>query len=127
MQFGFGPRIRHPFFPGLTPTPAEEAKESCAALYGTYPELLRAAQAGVRVRRAVLVTRFEPEPGLSDRDRELLWELFEVPAFAMLLDRKGHVVAYECEAQSGLHVNPKYAAAGSATALCGCGRPGEKL
>jgi hypothetical protein len=127
MHFGFGPRIRHPFFPGLTPIPAGEAKETSSALFGTFEELIDAASAGAHVKRAVFVTLRESEPLPSDSDRDVLWKMFEVPAFAMLLDRKGRVLAYECEAQNGLHVSPKYPMERDATAQCECGRPGCKL
>ena len=103
MHFTFGPRIRHPFFPGLHATPAAEAKLSNPALYGTYQELLRAAEGGASVRRAVFVTQMEGQPLLSDSEREVLWRRFQVPAFVLLLDGRQHVMAYECEAQSGLH------------------------
>jgi hypothetical protein len=127
MHFSFGSRIRHPFFPGLTPIPAGEAKESSPALFGTFAELVDAASAGAHVDRAVFVTLQESEPLPSDSDRDVLWKMFQVPAFAMLLDRKGRVLAYECEAQSGLHVSPKYPMAQESAALCECGRPGCKL
>ncbi len=127
MHFGFGPRIRHPFFPGLTPIPAGEAKEISSALFGTFEELVEAAGAGAHVKRAVFVTLHEREPLPSDSDRDVLWKMFQVPAFAMLLDPKGRVLAYECEAQSGLHVSPKYSVAPESAAQCECGRPGYKV
>jgi hypothetical protein len=55
--------------------------------------------------------------------------MFEVPVYALLLDRDGRLLAYECEAQEGLHVGPH--AAWSAGVLeaapCACGRPGPRL
>jgi len=127
MPFSFGPRIRHPFFPWLTPTPAGEAKSVSSALYGSFPELIRAAHAGAQASRAVFVTLRQQETPLTDRQRDTLWELFQVPSFVLLLDGKRHLLAYECEAQSGLHVNPKYPIASSTAAACECGRPGDKL
>jgi len=127
MQLRFGPRIRHPFFPGLNATPAGEARPLNPALYGTFEELVRAADAGALVSRAVFVIHLEDELLLSDSDRDALWERFQVPAFALLLDRKRRVLAFECEAQSGLHVVPRYPIASADTALCECGRPGHKL
>jgi hypothetical protein len=127
MQFHFGAGIRHPFLPGLRATPAREAKPLNPALYGTFRELERAAAAGARVRRAVFVTCEENEPVPGDSEHDALWEMFQVPAFAMLLDAKGHVLAFECEAQSGLHVSAGGAAASDDTAICECGRPGRKL
>ena len=126
MFFSFGSRIRHPFFPGLATTPAVGAKQHCTALYGSVRELDRAAEGGIHVRRAVFVTHSEGEPFLTMSDRDALWEKFQVPVLAMLLDRAGRVVAYECEVQDGLHVGPKHPASCDAE-ICGCGRPGGKI
>lgn len=127
MLFSFGLRIRHPFFPGLHPTPATEAKPLNPALYGTFQELARAAGAGARVQRAVFVTCLEDEPVPGDSEHDALWEMFQVPAFAMLLDGKGRPLAYECEAQNGLHLSGKGGLASADTIVCECGRPGRKL
>src|SRR5579863_5088519 len=127
MYFGFRPRIRHPFFPGLALTPAGEAKTVSNALYGTFEELLRAAEGGARAKRAVFLTIREGEPALSEDDRDALWARFQVPVFLLLLDGKDRVLAYECEAQTGLHVSPKHPMARAVSAVCECGRPGDKL
>lgn len=116
MKFWFGPRIRHPFFPGLHATPAAEAKPLSPALYGSFQELVRAAEGGALVRRAVFVSHI-----VGESERNLLWRRFQVPVFVVLADPKGRVVAYECEAQNGLHVSDATAAE---TAVCDCGRPG---
>lgn len=127
MQLGLGPRIRHPLFPGLHAIPARDSSTCSTALHGTFQELLRAARKGARVRRAVFLTCTEGEPLPAEAERNTLWELFRVPVFAVLLDRKGRVLAYECEAQSGMHLNGRYAAALADTVVCDCGRPGRKL
>jgi hypothetical protein len=98
------------------------------AVAGTFGELARAAAAGVEARRAVFVlTRAGEFP--SDGERDELWRLFQVPVLALLVDRGGHIVGWECEAQNGLHVA---AASGLRTGLrqesaCACGRPGARL
>jgi hypothetical protein len=121
-------RTRHPFFPELAATPATEARGRCAALAGTFRELARAAAAGVAVRRAVFVLNHADEV-LSDGERDELWRMFQVPVYALLADSAGRVVAWECEAQNGLHV-----AAGSGIPAgmreespCACGRPGARV
>lgn len=123
MLFPFGSRIRHPFYPRLAPTPAVDADRPCIALYGTFRELERTA---VPVRRAVFVVHSEGQRLLSTRERDLLWEKFQVPIFALLLDSSGRVIAYECEVQDGLHFDHS-AATVSETEICDCGRPGRKL
>jgi hypothetical protein len=89
--------------------------------------LARAARSGARVCRAVFVTYREEDGPPTDAERDSLWEMFQVPAFAMLLDGKGRVRAYECEAQSGLHISIRRAIASAGTVVCECGRPGPKL
>src|SRR4051794_7988753 len=100
------------------------------SLYGDYGELRRAAGTGIRVERAVFAVKGATEPFLTPRERDALWELFEVPIYALLVDG-GSVVAYECEAQEGLHLRDGYAAGvlfGRVEAkLCECGRPGPRL
>lgn len=126
MRFGFGPRIRHPFFPRLIPTPAREAKAANTVLCGSLAELLRAGDLGAQAVRAVFVTVPESQPIPSDTDRDTLWEMFQVPAYVLVLDGRGRVVAHECEAQ-GLHVAPSHIADGEEGEICGCGRAGRKF
>jgi hypothetical protein len=118
--FSFRRRIRHPFFPELAADPAANARGRSKALAGTFAELAGAAERGAEARRAVFVLTSEREP-LSDGQRDELWRLFQVPVYA-LLERRGRVEAWECEAQNGLHC-----AAGGEEIACACGRPGAKL
>jgi hypothetical protein len=114
-------RIRHPFFPGLSSAPAAKARGRPAVLVGTFSELARAGARSVGARRAVYVLIREDEY-LSDGERDELWRLFEVPIYALLVTPAGRVVAWECEAQNGLHI-----AEGGSGSACACGRPGAKL
>lgn len=127
MFFSFGSGIRHPLFPALHPTPAGEALPINSALYGTLRELVRAGRRGVAVQRAIFITQRELEPLPSAQARDLLWERFGVPAYVLLLDAAERVLAYECEAQSGLHVTARYTGAAGETALCECGRAGLRI
>ncbi|MBI1789122.1 MAG: hypothetical protein HYR60_16445 [Acidobacteria bacterium] len=43
---------------------------------------------------------------LDDESRELLWQVFQVPVFEQFLGADGRVLAGECEAHEGLHLNP---------------------
>ena len=121
----FQRRIRHPFFPELAAVPAAEASGRSTALAGTFGELARAAARGVRVRRAVYVLTYT-DPFLSDGERDELWNMFQVPVYALLMDHGGRMLAWECEAQNGLH---REAGRGFAVerSLCSCGRPGARL
>jgi len=85
----------------------------------------------VEPRRAVFVLQDERDPLLTDAQRDELWAQFAVPVYVLLLDGKGKVCAYECEAHQGLHL-PVDAARrpippGVETTPCGCGRPGPRL
>lgn len=122
-------RIRHPLFPALSAIPASEASGVCAAIAGTFRELMQGYSAGARATRVVFATAGFTGPFLSDSERDRLWELFEVPAYLLILDPKGRVAAYECEAYEGLHlvdgsIVPSSLAGNSEESPCGCGRPG---
>ncbi len=131
--------LRHPFYPDWVPTPARSAKDGCAALSGSFPELARAAAAGVRSERAVFALQYPDSPFITDFERDVLWQTFQVPVFAMLLDREGYLAGWDCEAQDGLHVGGAwnaesmwaYRLLSSAAELeqgpCECGRPGPRL
>jgi hypothetical protein len=123
------PPIRHPFYPGVPVALAVECKGSCAGLSGTLRELTRAANAGARARRMIFALHYPGSPFLSETERDQLWQVFQVPVFALLLDRRGRLLAYECEAQSGLHVGPHapWSAGVLESAPCECGRPGPRL
>ena len=127
MWFGIFPRLRHPFLRGVPLTPAAKARVTNASLYGTFLELVRAADAGAQVRRAIFVTHRQDDPLLSEEDRDLLWDLFEVPVYAIVLDRHRRILAYECEIHNGLHVTVKFPVAGDQGAICECGSHGAKL
>jgi hypothetical protein len=117
----FRPRIRHPLFPELAAVRAADARGQSTSIAGTFSELTHAARQGVCVRRAVFVLT-SADGFLSERDRDELWRLFQVPAYLLSLDSNGRAIAWECEAQNGLHI-----AAGTEKATCACGRPGAKL
>jgi hypothetical protein len=144
----FGSRIRHPFFSDWVATPAIEALEGrkYIALSGTVSQLMDAAADEVRAVRAVYVVRSVQHPFLTESERETVWRAFQVPVFTVLLGARGRALAFECEAQDGLHVAVNCLAGAAWTAffeegerptttvaapvdsgLCECGRPGHRL
>ena len=132
MIIRFRPEFRHPFFSDVRSTAAPLARKTCTALSGTYRELLKAADAGVQVKRAVYVLHGPETPFLTEEQRETLWVRFEVPVFALLLGRSGKLTAWECEVQEGLHTDPRScetprSARRVETSPCDCGRPGNRL
>ncbi len=144
----FGSRIRHPFFPDCVATPAVEAEgpRKYTALSGTVTQLVDAAGLGVRAGRAVYVIRSVLHPFLLESEREAVWRAFQVPVFTVLMGARGKTLAFECEAQDGLHLAVNCLAGASWTAffeegerptctvaapvdsgLCECGRRGHRL
>jgi hypothetical protein len=113
-------RIRHPFFPDFAAVPAAWACGSTNVMAGSYVDLTRAAGRGVQAHRAVYVLTHSAEP-LTEWQRDELWDLFQVPVYALMLDRDGNVLACECEAHNGLHL------AGTSNGFCSCGRSGAKV
>ena len=131
VRFPFRPRIVHPFHASLRPAAAATAKALSPALYGDFEGLLRAGRNGARVERAVFPLRRPEDPFLSDEQRHELWNLFHAPVYVLLVDGRGEVIGYECEAQEGIHLAEEYAAGpvlGDVEAkLCECGREGPRL
>ena len=124
-------RIRHPFFAALSATPAMATRRRCTALAGTFEELMEARRAGASASRAIYVLRQPECPFLGEREREALWEAFQVPTLAVLAEGH-HLVGYECEAQAGYHLGTtplEIMPPGAAFeyAPCECGRPGRRL
>jgi hypothetical protein len=140
--------LRHPFFPDWPATPTRLAKGPCFVLSGSVPELLRVPHS-VRPSRAVFALHYPESHYVTLADRDALWEMFQVPVFALLLDGEGRLVGYECEAHDGLHIGATcpdtsdrqlissedsvlgYRIPWEKFAIeqtpCECGRPGQRL
>jgi hypothetical protein len=94
-----------------------------------------------------VITDFRDAP-LSDSERSRLWNAFSVPVYELALADDGSLLASECEAQEGWHVEPGvrfaqvneqlwYRRRGRNTGtglvgeiqdeLCPCGRPGQRI
>lgn len=141
--------LHHPLYPDWPLTPARAAKGRPVAVSGTLRELQRAASSGVTAERAVFVMHNPDTPFLTEADRDALWDAYQVPVYACLLDGDGRLVGYECEAQDGLHIGTVCPADPAAQRIsgedsvlgyripldqtvlesspCECGRPGQRL
>ena len=120
--------VRHPLFPRLPVTRAAEALGRHAALAGSFADLARAARQGARADCAVFVLIDEGVPLPDEAQHEQLWQWFEVPSYVLVVNGKGKVTAYECEARDGLHlVQGGRNALDGGAAECPCGRPGLKV
>jgi hypothetical protein len=61
------------------------------------------------IHRAVFVITQVGERPLSDRTRDELWRVFGVPVFELFVAGDGVILAHECEAHEGWHVNTRAA------------------
>jgi hypothetical protein len=82
--------------------------EALAAPAGVLRHLAQAAARGrpsvPPPQNALVVFTGVNEDEMDDQDRDLFWEVFQVPLFEQYLGFDGQVVAWECEAHEGLHV-----------------------
>lgn len=102
------------------------------------------------VDHAIFVTTECGQPPLSDTARVVLWQTFGVPVYELLIGAGGKLLASECEAHNGWHLEPNVkletadgelcvAALGkdlpqpigltarAETGLCPCGRAGTRI
>jgi hypothetical protein len=76
-----------------------------AAIAGTWPQLENLiATGGQPLERAVIVLTRPGEPLLSVEQRERLWRVFRVPVFEQMIGARGQLLASECDAHDGLHI-----------------------
>ena len=83
------------------------------------------------LRNAIIALVRPGEPNLSEDEREHLWRAFRVPVFEQRIDESCNLLAAECEAHDGLHVQspgliPREGEIVE-TAQCGCGRTTPRL
>ncbi len=85
----------------------EAAKFAPQALAGTLPQLEAIAASGGSLdslSHAVVVLGMWEDARVSEADREMLWRRFRVPVFEQIVGRHGALLAAECEAHHGLHI-----------------------
>jgi hypothetical protein len=79
---------------------------------------------------AVIVLARVGDDLLTMERRQRLWTAFRVPVFEQIIGANGVLLAAECEAHAGLHIESARFDLSSRlieTAPCGCGRPGPRL
>jgi hypothetical protein len=78
---------------------------------------------------AVIVLARQPSELLSESQRKQLWRAFQVPLFEQIVTEKGSVLATECEAHDGLHVeSPAFLGEQWVdSSPCACGRKTPRL
>lgn len=113
------------FAGGWSAAAARYAPEAAA---GTREQLLHV---DAKLTRAVVVLARPGDVLLTSSDRDVLWRRFRVPVFEQIIGREGVLLAAECEAHDGLHVE---GAAGDWTSAyrmeispCACGKKAPRL
>ena len=108
----------------LDKLPAERpAHAAIAATWPQFVQLIRARAASTT--HSVIVLWRAGEALLSSEQRDRLWDAFHVPVFEQIIGDRGELLAAECEAHDGLHLESQsFRPAGLPleTAPCGCGR-----
>jgi hypothetical protein len=128
MKSGVRSSIRHPLFPKLAAVTASGAGPVSTVIIGTFAELTQAAANGACASRAVFAMRHPSASGLSEAERDILWNLFQVPVYALIVDERGRVLAFECEVHEGLHLQEGVVLPGAMdSSLCDCGYPARRL
>lgn len=102
-----------------------------AAIAGTWPQLEALIPEQIPSLTHALIVQAQPgEPPLTKLQREKLWRVFSVPIFQQIVDPRGVLLAAECEAHDGLHLeSSKFVGKDQAVdlSICGCGRKTPRL
>jgi len=101
------------------------------AIAGRWPRLESLLNVKIEsLTHAVIVLARVGDDLLTMERRQRLWKAFRVPVFEQIIGPNGVLLAAECEAHAGLHIESAKFDLGSRlieTAPCGCGRPGPRL
>ena len=91
---------------------------------------LAAAERPPVFTHAVIALERPGEPMLSMAEREQLWRAFRVPVFEQIIGPGGELLAAECEAHDGLHIESSDLPLGRDTidtSPCPCGRKTPRI
>jgi hypothetical protein len=94
------------------------------------PEIRSRAANGWRPERAIAVFSTIEDGLLTEEDRDFIWRELGVPAHNHLVDEQGTVLARECDAHDGLHLEapiPQGYYVEITTEPCACGQAGSRL
>ena len=91
---------------------------------------LAAADQPPMLTHSLIAFEHRGDPLLAMAEREELWRAFRVPVFEQIIEANGELLAAECEAHDGLHIEaPGLSWDGDRLELsvCGCGRKTPRL
>jgi hypothetical protein len=83
---------------------AELARFAPQAIAGTLEQLDAVAETGITLSHAIVVMGTWEDARVTEADRERLWMRFRVPVFEQIISGDGVLLAAECEAHNGLHI-----------------------
>jgi hypothetical protein len=84
---------------------ADSAGFAPAAIAATFDQLCALDRSVVpSLTHAVIVVARAGWDRLTEENRERLWRAFRVPVFEQVIGKSGELLAAECEAHDGLHV-----------------------
>jgi hypothetical protein len=110
---------------------AEVSKFAPQAIAGTLAQLEAIAATDIAVSHAIVVMGRWKDSRVSEADRDWLWARFRVPVFEQIIARDGVLLAAECEAHCGLHIESKSLTLGPTDEIdvspCLCGRTTPRL
>jgi hypothetical protein len=105
---------------------AEAAQFEPAAIAATIDQLHKLSGVAIpSLTHAVIVLERPGSPRLTEADRTLFWRVFHVPLFEQIIGPSGQLLAGECEAHEGLHIEApglQLAQDMIETKPCPCGR-----
>jgi hypothetical protein len=110
---------------------AASAAFAPAAIAGTWPQIESLIPEKIpSLTHALIVLARPGERLLNKAQRDKLWRVFRVPVFEQIVDERGTLLAAECEAHDGLHIqSPGFVSREQPVdyARCGCGRESPRL
>jgi hypothetical protein len=83
---------------------AELASFAPQAIAGTLEQLEAVAATAITLSHAIVVIGKWEDARVTEADRERLWMRFRVPVFEQIIAGDGTLLAAECEAHNGLHI-----------------------
>jgi hypothetical protein len=108
----------------------EAVKFAPQAIAGSREQLLALAEnKSLRLTHAMIGLARPGEVLLTTAERDLLWRRFGVPIFEQIIGESGEVLAAECQAHDGLHVegSHEWTRYKIEQAPCACGKSTPRL
>jgi hypothetical protein len=112
---------------------ADVAHFAPEAIAATLPQMRALESVPVpSLTHALIVLRRPEDAWLSENDRDWLWRVFGLPAFEQVIGPRGRLLATECGAHQGVHVEAAGYDLGPVTSAihlksCTCGRTTTRI